>query len=240
MDYPFNSMFTLRKLVKNQANKNGKSCRCFYCDHEFSLNFEGSNFMSIDHKIPRKVFLDIDPSLENRIDNLVLCCKSCNSAKGKSSLFELIDNEIREKSKDLNEFKKTREMHREFYNQFALKTIFCSLEADEQWVNNPGLHLQEIISQLEKSSTISNIRKMKDGIRFNYDKKYIFNYWDCYCAFYVNSIDHFNANKKVLLSNGYSLIQRKFLRLSNPNEMVEQILTEAKFCSNIFDSNNIK
>lgn len=51
--------------------------RCAYCDIRDDLvaDFE------IDHFIPRKVFKDIDNSLDTNYNNLVYSCKKCNRAK---------------------------------------------------------------------------------------------------------------------------------------------------------------
>lgn len=52
--------------------------RCGYCggSHDVIRDFE------IDHFIPRSKFEKLEPTLDNKYENLVYSCKKCNRAKG--------------------------------------------------------------------------------------------------------------------------------------------------------------
>lgn len=232
MDYHFNSLYTKRKLVRKYVEKG--EIHCFYCDHQFSQNMEGYNFMSVDHKIPQKIINDIDPALYNSIDNLVLCCKPCNSSKGSKPFFEYRNGKIFENTKKLEEFKEMRKEDYKFSDLYAHKTLFCALKAEEDWVNDPEKYRNEIINELEKNPDISKINtNIKDGFNFSYKGKDDFSYWDLYCAFYIRKKKYFESHEEALKKRGYSIIWRKFFDLADPKEIAQNIIEEAEFCVNL-------
>lgn len=54
--------------------------QCFYCGQPFSASMEGWSHMATDHVIPQ------NKEEQHGIENLRLCCKECNSAKGNKVL----------------------------------------------------------------------------------------------------------------------------------------------------------
>lgn len=90
--------------------------KCFYCGFPFSINMDGWNNISIDHVEPQ--YKANDDSIHN-IENLVIACKNCNSAKSGK---EFSENE-------LENFKKKRAVMRKRDENFVIERFEFIQEA---------------------------------------------------------------------------------------------------------------
>lgn len=70
------------KRLTNKINKQGGVC--FYCGDAMNRTMNHPKAASMDHKIPRSCG-------GNKIeDNIVACCRTCNSLKGSQSAEEFM------------------------------------------------------------------------------------------------------------------------------------------------------
>ena len=225
----FNSLTTKRKLLKKYSDDKNK-IECFYCGHEFSKSYEGADFISVDHKISQNKVLseNLPVSLLTNINNLVISCKLCNSAKGKKELFNYINGEIIETNKgiDLREFKKERTRHGKHFNDYANFALFSSIDADEEWLVK-DYYLNSLSEELLSypKVCVQNIDIDKGLLRFKFNEVANFTYNYEFTALYIgkrfydDNINYF-SNKK------FSHIRRKFYGLISPQNLACNIIDD--------------
>jgi 5-methylcytosine-specific restriction endonuclease McrA len=69
-----------RNLIKRNLLKHNKY-KCEYCENDMQFdNPQLPNYVTIDHKLP------LSKGGSNRIDNLAVCCRSCNFSKASLTL----------------------------------------------------------------------------------------------------------------------------------------------------------
>src|SRR6185503_17495910 len=64
-----------------------QSGRCFYCYRDLAIDGQSGASIHVDHFIPWRLTLHLPPPVGDMIDgvwNLVLACRECNGAGGKS------------------------------------------------------------------------------------------------------------------------------------------------------------
>lgn len=70
------------KILHLYSQQEGK---CYYCGQTLEISQDSRVGVSVDHKIPQS------RGGSNDLDNLVLCCRSCNILKSNHMEFELLD-----------------------------------------------------------------------------------------------------------------------------------------------------
>ena len=139
--------------------------KCFYCGHPFSVNMDGWNNMQLDHK---------DPNGGDGLDNLVISCSNCNSAKGKTVFND----------ENFENFRKRRSLIRSLDEKFVTERFAYISEMsgpekksyDEQNINDiwTGKSIKEKLMEKFKLSEESIKEKLCDGApyyRFEVNKK---------------------------------------------------------------------
>lgn len=70
------------KILQLFSQQQGK---CYYCGQTVEISQDSKAGVSVDHKVPKS------RGGSNEIENLVLCCRSCNVLKSNHMDFELLD-----------------------------------------------------------------------------------------------------------------------------------------------------
>jgi hypothetical protein len=100
--------------------------QCYYCRKPFSINMDGWNNMTIDHKNPQSKSED---QSVHELDNLVISCRNCNSAK----------NDMQFTNADINSFKELR----------------CAIrKRDEHWVQDRYSYIIEMITKPSENEKV--------------------------------------------------------------------------------------
>lgn len=227
----FNSLTTKRMLLKKYSNDKN-SIECFYCGHEFSKSYEGSDFISVDHKVSQnKVLSESLPiSLLTDINNLVISCKLCNSAKGKKVLFDYINDEIIETNKgiDLSEFKKERSRHGKYFNDYANFALFSSIDADDKWLDKE-FYLSSLSEELLSfpKTRIQKIDIERGLLRFKFNGVANFTYKYEFTALYISE-KFYSDNISYFSNKNFSHIRRKFYGLTSPHDLACNIIDDIR------------
>ncbi len=142
MEEPRNYIHTLGHLLQRDNKGKGKP-ECFYCERPFSRDADGFSNIAIDHL---KSSYD---GGEDNIDNYVISCKYCNSAKGKKS-FKKDDD-------DLKKFKNTQKRVSELNDRWVEKLYkHMSLKKEINYQ-----FYEDLLSGLANDSFFSDVKKYK-------------------------------------------------------------------------------
>lgn len=141
-----NYLYDLARLMF-EAHKGEERPKCFYCEKEFSSDMDGFSNIAIDHLQSRY------DGGKDAIENYVISCKVCNSAKGNKS-FE-------KGSKELEDFKKVQKRVSKLNNEWV-KKLFSYMQLQEYPERR---FFEEFLSALERDNRFKNAReyKKKDG-----------------------------------------------------------------------------
>ena len=108
--------------------------KCFYCEQPFSVNMDGYNNMTVDHKVAKA------KNGIHHIENLVISCRNCNSAKS--------DLSIDFDSDQLDEFRKRRRLLRQRDEEFVKLTHEYVKTANENNLDVAILNEEKITEEL--------------------------------------------------------------------------------------------
>lgn len=201
-EYAYNSLATIRALISRDAYNN--KIICPYCDHEFSNTIEGYRYMSVDHKVSQSKLKEIGKNdLVNDLRNLVICCGSCNSSKGKVDFYtyDEVSDEIIE-GPELKDFVCKRRSEVNVDHRYIVKSVLKLKEQSFKYIDNDKF-LSSIIEVMNDHETFSNVRIGNTGIEFRYLNQKIFSFWDEFNAIYVKGERSFSKYSEYFLKNAY-------------------------------------